>query len=323
MKKTTLIIAAFGAAAVCSAGAAAIVPRAVEGAAPAAEILTVETREYCESVGGSGAFMYIDQREITSSLPLVIEKFSVSVGDFVSVGDEIATVDRRSSAALIESFGQVKTLAIPASNLETALALIPEKITADCEGRVISTAPSGAAIQSGSAIASLAYEDELCVSAAISELDIAKIAVGQRAVITLAAYPDEEFTGTVTDIAVAARDRYNGAVLETVVDITVTPDNPPDNPDKRLKSGLSADVSVELSEPREICVVPYNAIGQDDLGEYVFVFEDGKSIRREITTGAEFADGAEIIAGVEAGERVFNEPEKLAKSSFIRVENTR
>lgn len=319
MKKTTLIIAAFGAAAVCSAGAAAIVPRAVEGAAPAAEVLTVETREYCESVSGSGAFMYVGQRDITSSLPLVIEKFSVSVGDFVSVGDEIATVDRRSSAALIESFGQVKTLAIPASNLETALALIPEKITADCEGRVISTAPSGAAVQSGSAIASLAYEDELCVSAAISELDIAKIAVGQRAAITLAAYPDEEFTGTVTDIAVAARDRYNGAVLETVVDITITPDNP----DERLKSGLSADVSVELSEPREICVVPYNAIGQDDLGEYVFVFEDGKSIRRDIITGAEFADGAEIIAGVKAGERVFNEPEKLAKSSFIRVENTR
>lgn len=316
MKKTTLIIAALGAAAACSAGAMAIVPKAVEGAAPAAEVLAVETREYCESVSGSGALMYIGQREITSSLPLVIEKYSVSVGDLVSVGDEIATVDRRSSAALIESFGQVKTLAIPASNIETALALIPEKITADCEGRVISTAPSGSAIQSGSAIASLAYEDELCVSAAISELDIAKIAVGQRAVITLAAYPDEEFTGTVTEIAAAARDRYNGAVLETVVDITITPDSP----DERMKSGLSADASVELSKPREICVVPYSAIGQDDSGEYVFVYEDGRSIRREIITGAEFADGTEIVSGVEAGELVFNEPEKLTRSSFIRVE---
>ena len=318
MKKTTLIIAALAAAAACSAGAAAIVPKAVEGAAPAAEILTVETREYCESVSGSGALMYIGQREITSSLPLVIEKYSVSVGDSVCVGDEIATVDRRSSAALIESFGQVKTLAIPASNIETALALIPEKITADCSGRVISTAPSGAAIQSGSAIASLAPgsdKDGLCVSAAISELDIAKIAVGQRTVITLAAYPGEEFTGTVTEIAAAARDRYNGAVLETVVDITITPDKP----DERLKSGLSADVSVELSSPREICVAPYSAIGQDDAGEYVFVFEDGRSIRREITTGEEFADGAEIVSGVEAGELIFNEPEKLAKSSFIRV----
>lgn len=316
MKKTTLMITAAAiAAAVCSGAAIAIVPRAVEGAAPAAETLTVETRRYCETVSGSGAFTYIGQREITSSLPLVIEKFSVSVGDTISVGDEIATVDRRSSAALIESFGQVKTLAIPASNIETAIALIPEKITADCSGQVISTAPSGSAVQSGSSIASLAYTDELCVSAAISELDIAKIAVGQRAVITLAAYPGEEFPGIVTEIAAAARDRYNGAVLETVVDITVTPDSP----DPRLKSGLSADVSVELSEPREICVVPYAAIGQDDFGEFVFVFEDGKSIRKEITTGAEFADGEEIISGVEAGELVFAEPEKLAKSSFIRI----
>lgn len=318
MKKTTvMIMSAAVAAAVCSAAVMAIVPRAVEGAAPAAEALRVETREYCESIRGSGALMYIGQREITSSLPLVIEKFSVSVGDTVSVGDEIATVDRRSSAALIESFGQVRTLAVPASNIETAIALIPEKITADCEGRVISTAPSGSAVQSGSSITSVAYTDALCVSAAISELDIAKIALGKRAVITLAAYPGEEFPGTVTDIAAAARDRYNGAVLETVVDVTITPDSP----DERLKSGLSADVSVELSDPRVICVVPYAAIGQDDLGEFVFVFEDGRSIRREITTGAEFADGTEVISGVRPGELVLAEPEKLAKSSFIRVED--
>lgn len=316
MKKTTVMItAAAAAAAICAAAAMAIVPRAVEGAAPAAETLRVQTREYSETVNGSGAFSYIGQREITSSLPLVIERFSVSVGDTIGVGDEIATVDRRSSAALIESLGQVRTLAIPASNIETAIALIPEKITSDCEGRVISTAPSGAAIQSGSSMASVAYEDELCVSAAISELDIAKIAVGQKARITLAAYPGEEFFGTVTDIAAAARDQYNGAVLETVVDITVTPDIP----DDRLKSGLSADVAVELCEPREICVVPYAAIGQDDSGEFVYVFENGRSVRRSIITGAEFADGTEVVSGVEAGEIIFGEPEKLAKSSYIRI----
>lgn len=316
MKKTTVMItASAAAAAVCAAAAMAIVPRAVEGAAPAAETLRVQTREYCECVNGSGSFMYIGQREITSSLPLVVERYSVGVGDTISVGDEIATVDRRSSAALIESLGQVRTLAIPASNIETAIALIPEKITADCEGRVISTAPSGSAIQSGSSIASVAYEDELCVSAAISELDIAKIKVGQRARITLAAYPGEEFSGVVTEIAAAARDQYNGAVLETVVDITVTPDVP----DERLKSGLSADVCVELCEPREICVVPYSAIGQDDAGEFVFVFENGRSVRRGIITGAEFSDGSEVVSGVEAGEILFGEPEKLTKSSFIRI----
>ena len=292
-----------------------IVPRAVEGAAPAAETMRVQTREYSETVSGSGAFTYLGQREITSSLPLVIERFSVNIGDTVNVGDEIATVDRRSSAALIESLGQVRMLAIPASNLETAIAMIPEMITSDCSGRVISTAPSGSAIQSGSSMASVISDDALCVSAAISELDIAKIAVGQKARITLAAYPGEVFPGTVTDIAQAARDQYNGAVLETVVDITVTPDQP----DDRLKSGLSADVDVELGEPREICVVPYSAIGQDDLGEFVYVFEDGRSVRRNIITGAEFADGAEIVSGVSADDIIFAEPEKIAQRSFIRI----
>lgn len=314
MKKLTVILSAVSIAAAVSASV--IVPRAVESSAPAAQTLRAEVREYRETVSGSGSFTYLGQREITSSLPLVIEKFSVKVGDEVEVGDEIATIDRKSSAALIESLGQVRMLAIPASNLETAIAMIPEKITGDCAGRVISTAPSGTAIQSGSSIASVSKTEDLSVTAAISELDIAKVSLGQKALIILAAYPDETFSGTVTDIAQTARDQYSGAVLETVVDVTVTPDTP----DERLKSGLSADVEIVLEDPREICVVPYSAIGQDDDGEYVCVYENGSSVRRSIDTGAEFADGAEVISGVTPNDIIFKEPDKIVNKSYIRIE---
>lgn len=312
MKKTIAILAAAIAAAV---GALTIVPSAVESSAPAAKTLRAEMREYSDTVCGSGSFTYLGQCEITSSLPLVIEKYLVNVGDEVNIGDEIATVDRKSSAALIESMGKVTMLAIPASNLETAIAMIPDTIVSDCIGKVISTAPSGSAIPSGSSVASVARSESLSVVAAISELDIAKISLGQKANITLAAYPDEVFSGTVTAIAQSARDQYNGAVLETVVDITVTPDTP----DDRIKSGLSADVEIELSEPREIFVVPYAAIGQDDAGEYVYVYEDGRSVRRNVITGAEFADGAEIISGVDMNDIIFKEPDKIADKTYIRV----
>ena len=312
LKKTIVILAA---AIIGAVGVLAIVPRAVESSAPAAETLRAETREYSETISGSGSFTYLGQREITSSLPLVIDSFSVSVGDEINVGDEIATVDRRSSAALIESLGQVRMLAVPASNLETAIAMIPEKITSDCTGRVISTAPSGLAIQSGSSVASVANSDDLSVTAAISELDIAKVSIGQQAQISLAAYPGEIFSGSVTDIAQTARDQYNGAVLETVIDVTVKPDIP----DERIKSGLSADVEISLGEPREICVVPYSAIGQDETGEYVYVYEDGRSIRRSITTGAEFAEGTEITSGVGRDDIIFKEPDKIADKSYIRL----
>ena len=312
LKKTLVILAA---AITAAAGALAIVPKAVESSAPAAETLRAVIREYSETISGSGSFTYLGQREITSSLPLVIDSYSVSVGEEVGIGDEIATVDRRSTAALIESMGQVTMLAIPTSNLETAIAMIPETIVSDCIGRVISTAPSGSAIPSGSSVASVARSESLCVMAAISEHDIAKAAVGQRALITLAAYPDEVFSGTVTDIAQTARNQYNGAVLETVVDITVTPDTP----DDRIKSGLSADVEIALSDPRDICVVPYAAIGQDGAGEFVYVYEGGRSVRRNITTGAEFADGTEIISGIDKDDIIFKEPDKIAEKSYIRL----
>lgn len=292
------------------------IPQAIESAVPVSETLRADPRTYGESVSGSGNLEFPDKHDITSSLPLVIDKFLVSPGDTVNVGDTVATVDRRSSAALIESLGQVKSLAIPASSLSTAIALLPETVTADCSGKVISTAASGKAIQSGMGIVTVASGDgALIVTAAISELDIAKIELGQRVIFSPAAYPNENFSGTVTGIANAARNQYNGAVLETVVDITVTPDEN----DPRLKHGLSADVEVMLSEPREVLTLPYSAIGQDDGGEYVMVYENSRAVRRDIVTGAEFADGTEIKTGITADDIIFQNPEELSDRNYTRV----
>lgn len=291
------------------------VPRAVESATPVSETLRASVRSYNESVMGTGELTYLGQHEITSSLPLVIEKLLVREGDIVEVGDTVAIIDRESSAALIESLGQVSALAISATNLSTAVALLPEKITSDCSGRVISAANSGQAVQSGYSVVTVAQTEELAVTAAISELDIAKVAVGQNVRFNLAAYPDEVFSGKVSAISQAARSQYNGAVLETVVDVTITPDDP----DERLKSGLSAEVEIQLSEPRSICVLPYSAIAQDDTGEYVYVYENGRAVRRDVFTGAEFADGTEVRTGVSANDIVFQDPQEIADRSYIRV----
>ncbi len=291
------------------------VPRAVESATPVSETIKASIRDYNECVVGTGELTYLGQHEITSSLPLVIEKLLVREGDIVEVGDTVATIDRDSSAALIESLGQVSALAISATNLSTAVALLPEKITSDCSGRVISAANSGQAVQSGYSVATVAQTEELAVTAAISELDIADIAVGQSVRFYLAAYPDEVFFGKVSAISQAARKQYNGAVLETVVDVTVTPDAP----DERLKSGLSAEVEIQLSEPRSICVLPYSAIAQDDTGEYVYVYENDKAVRRDVFTGAEFADGTEIKKGVSANDVIFQNPQEIADRNYIRV----
>lgn len=305
-------------AVVCAALTAGItaLPSAVEASVPACETVTPKVVIYSESVLGSGSLCYIGQSDVTSALPLVIRDFTVEEGDSVSVGDVIAHVDRSASEAFIGSLGKVSQLAVATASLSTAMSLIPDEITADRSGRIISTAGNGAAVESGSSIASIAGTDSLVVTAAVSELNISRIQLGQPVTFTCSAYPDVEFTGTVAKIAAAARSQYSGAVLETVVDVLISPDNP----DSRLKSGLSADVRFQLDDPRQICVLPYEAIGQDDEGEYVYVYENGTAVRRKIFTGAEFSDGTEIVKGAAANERIILNPEEISLSRFVRIE---
>ena len=302
----------------CAALAAGVsyLPAAVEASVPAAVSISPTEVYYSESVNTSGTLCYIGQGDVTSALPLVLSEFEVEEGDHVEVGDVIARVDRKASETFISSLGKVSQLAAATASLSTAMSLIPEEITADRSGTVISTARAGAAVESGTSIATIAGPDSLVLTSAVSELNIARIQPGQPVEFTLSAYPDDVFTGTVSKIAGSARSQYSGAVLETVVDVLISPDTT----DPRLRSGLTADVRFQLSDPRKICVLPYNAIGQDEEGEYVYLLEDGAAVKHKIFTGAEFSDGTEVIKGATINDKVFLDPEDISLSKYVRIE---
>lgn len=302
----------------CAALAAGVsyLPAAVEASVPAAVSISPTEVYYSESVNTSGTLCYIGQGDVTSALPLVLSEFEVEEGDHVEVGAVIARVDRKASETFISSLGKVSQLAAATASLSTAMSLIPEEITADRSGTVISTAGAGAAVESGTSIATIAGTDSLVLTSAVSELNIARIQPGQPVEFTLSAYPDDVFTGTVSKIAGSARSQYSGAVLETVVDVLISPDST----DPRLRSGLTADVRFQLSDPRKICVLPYNAIGQDEEGEYVYLLEDGAAVKHKIFTGAEFSDGTEVIKGATINDKVFLDPEDISLSRYVRIE---
>lgn len=302
----------------CAALAAGVsyLPAAVEASVPAAVSISPTEVYYSESVNTSGTLCYIGQGDVTSALPLVLSEFEVEEGDHVEVGDVIARVDRKASETFISSLGKVSQLAAATASLSTAMSLIPEEITADRSGTVISTAGAGAAVESGTSIATIAGTDSLVLTSAVSELNIARIHPGQPVEFTLSAYPDDVFTGTVSKIAGSARSQYSGAVLETVVDVLISPDTT----DPRLRSGLTANVRFQLSDPRKICVLPYNAIGQDEEGEYVYLLEDGAAVKHKIFTGAEFSDGTEVIKGATINDKVFLDPEDISLSKYVRIE---
>ena len=311
--KKIVCVAVIAAVFLAFAGA---VPAAVESMTPLCETFSPSVRSYSETISGSGAVRYIGQSDITCSLPVVIKKMCVSEGDFVEAGTVVAEIDKERSAALVMSLAQVNAINAATADLQAVVSLLPENVASDSAGRVVSVSRAGQAVLSGESVAVIAENDSIAVTAAISELDIAKVKLGQPAYFELSAYPGEKISGTVSKISETARNQYNGTVIETVVDILVTPEK---SDDERLKAGFSAEVSIGLSEPYEIVVAPYSAIEQDEVSEYVYVYENGGAVRRNILTGREFSDGAEICAGLSVSDIVFKNPKEVSSQRFVRI----
>ncbi len=312
MKKiiTVLCIFAAATAAVCS------MPNVVASSAPASSVVSAKVVSYSESLSASGSLSFTGQSDVTSALPLVIARSCVSEGNVVKAGDIVAIVDKKGTQTFIESLGQLPQLAIASASLATAMSLIPDEITADHSGIVLSSVRNGAAVEAGSAICTIASTDQLVLTVPVCEQYISRVKEGQQVSFSLTAYPEEYFTGTVESIAAAARSQYSGSVLETVIDVRILPDSY----DERLKTGLTASVEFTLTEPKNICVLPYEAIGQDETGEFVYLYADGKAVKRRIFTGAEFTDGTEVVKGITAEDKVFTSPDDISESRFVRLE---
>ena len=95
------------------------------------------------------------------------------------------------------------------------------------------------------------------VTVQVGEKDIAKIAVGQTANVTYPAFPDITSQGTVTAIAsVASGDGGDGVNFD--VDILI------DAHDKRLKPGMTAEVSIITDQLDNVVMVPTLALMTGD-----------------------------------------------------------
>src|SRR6185369_13358107 len=124
--------------------------------------------------------------------------------------------------------------------------------------------------------------------------ELARVAAGARATLTLAAYPETRFEGTV-DYVYPTVD----PATRTVRVRLVFP-----NPALRLRPGMYGDVVLALPAA-ETLIVPREAVV--DTGELTYVFlvrEAGRFEPRRVRTGARAADGVAITEGLAEGDVV-------------------
>ncbi len=142
--------------------------------------------------------------------------------------------------------------------------------------------------------------DDACfyVTAPIDEVDAARIAVDQRARVTLDAFDEREFDGRVRRIAPYVLDREKQA---RTVDVEVEFTKPGEI--SELLAGYSADVEIILERAENTLRVPAAAVVDGDR-LYLLNESEGVVEERRIESGLSNWDHMQVLSGIEAGDLI-------------------
>jgi len=190
------------------------------------------------------------------------------------------------------------------NNAELALeqadtALAGTKIVAPSDGRVLSVAGSvgQTATSGGSGFIVMGGLSSLAVEAQFSEADVAAVAIGQKATVTLADHAGTSYPATVTEIDPAGTTsgqlvRY-GVQLEFVT------------PPSDLLIGQSAVAAVVTASASNVLYVPSAALSNlNGNSATVRVRTRTGDVTRTVTVGLAGDQGTEITSGLSAGDVV-------------------
>jgi len=171
----------------------------------------------------------------------------------------------------------------------------------------------GSYVMPGSPLFTIVDLKSMSMSAKVDESDIAKIQTGQPATVSLEAYPEKSFPGSVVKVADTATTNEAGAVA---FEVTVQMDPA----DINLKIGMSGSANLVVARKQGVMVVPIDSIVEKKGKKYVFKVVDGKARLTEVSVGISNEEDVEILTGLKAGDKVVVKgTEKLQDGQGVKI----
>jgi len=175
----------------------------------------------------------------------------------------------------------------------------------------------------GSMIAVIADMSEILVEAEVGETEVVGVHTGLPAKVKVDAIPEKEYAGHVSEIGASATVRAGSSQGIRYFKVKVSIDNP----DERLRPGMSAQVSIVTQTEGNALSVPIQSVVDrvpgaktDDENsdesipkkKYVFIVKDGKVRMTEVTAG--ISDATHVaVSGIRQGDVVVTGPFKVIK----------
>jgi len=177
----------------------------------------------------------------------------------------------------------------------------------------------GAEIRERQRIISIPDTSIMKVEIKIHETWINKIGLGQPAIIRVAAFPDQQFTGKVIRKSPLAdpENWMNPDLKVYSTDVSI------DGIYDYLKTGMTAKVEVVIDELENIISVPIQSVVNYQGKKVCYVVRKAKVQRTQVQTGAFNDTFVEIISGINQGDFVMlNPPRYLDTDSEIASSET-
>ena len=164
------------------------------------------------------------------------------------------------------------------------------------------------------------------IDSSVAEADIGKIKVGQPVEFTVDAYPDSPFHGSVSEIRNAPVTVQNVVTYDVVIKV--------DNPELKLKPGMTANVSIIVSTKKDVLKIPNAALrfklaekgkpAVQQKGSGVWILEQGNPKRIPISIGMSDGNYTELVSGgIKEGQELIVEsltkPNNQPQSSGPRM----
>lgn len=140
------------------------------------------------------------------------------------------------------------------------------------------------------------------IALGIPESVINRLQQNMEVEVTFSALPNAAFLGSVVEISPALDANTSTYPIEVSII----------NPSSDIKSGMAASVTFNFAESvgnRESIIVPSNAVGEDQIGRFVFLIDDSAADnitvnKNYVEIGELTSEGFEITTGLMVGQKI-------------------
>jgi HlyD family secretion protein len=193
----------------------------------------------------------------------------------------------------------VASAAVAQANASLRLAQVKlnkDSILAPADGTLISrSVESGDIVQPGKELMVLAADGQTQISIQLDEKNLAKIALGQKALGSADAYTDQRFNAVVSYINPGI-DATRGAV-----EVKMNVPNPP----AYLRQDMTVSVDIETAHRSGALVIPTGALHDaSSNASWVLVVRNNHTAKQAVKLGLRGDNSVEVLSGLKAGEAV-------------------